>query len=127
MDLWLICLMFMLFTHWIADFVIQGDDIVRGTAGVNYITEHCLKYAVAFPAGAWFTSLFLLDASFNAFLIFSLINVLTHTLIDLFAIPLASGFFKKKNIRNGSISLALDQLLHSIVIISSFYLCFLKN
>ena len=30
MDITLLCLVFMLFTHWIADFVIQDDDIVKG-------------------------------------------------------------------------------------------------
>lgn len=123
MDIALICLMFMLFTHWIADFVIQGDDIVRGTAGVPYIVEHCVKYAVVFPAGAWLVWFALLNTSFETWFWFSLINAGTHALIDIFAIPLASGYFKVKNIKSGSISLALDQFLHSVVIIFSFVWC----
>lgn len=123
MDLWLVCLTFMLFTHWIADFVIQGDDIVKGTAGVPYIIEHCVKYAIVFPAGAWLVWFALLNTSIESWLIFSAINAITHALIDCLAIPLASGYFKANNTKNGSISLALDQFLHSVVIISSFAWC----
>lgn len=123
MDLWLVCLTFMLFTHWIADFVIQGDDIVKGTAGVPYIIEHCVKYAIVFPAGAWLVWFALLNTSIESWLIFSAINAITHALIDCLAIPLASGYFKVNNTKNGSISLALDQFLHSVVIISSFAWC----
>lgn len=119
----LICIVFMLFTHWIADFVIQGDDIVRGTAGVSYIIEHCVKYAVVFPAGAWLIWLTLINASFEAWVWFSVINAATHALIDVFAIPVASYFFRVRNVKNGSISLALDQFLHSTVIVSSFVWC----
>ena len=123
MDIALICLVFMLFTHWIADFVIQGDEIVEGTAGVPYIIEHCVKYAIAFPAGAWLVWLALMNTSFESWAWFSAINVGTHALIDIFAIPLASKYFKLGNSRFGSISLALDQFLHSTVIVTSFVWC----
>lgn len=123
MNLFLICLIFMLFTHWIADFVIQRDDIVEGTAGVSYIIEHCVKYAVVFPAGAWLVWFVLMNTSFESWLWFSIINAGTHALIDVFAIPLASSYFKRKNTKGGSISLALDQFLHSTVIVTSFVWC----
>lgn len=123
MDITLICLIFMLFTHWIADFVIQGDEIVEGTAGVPYIIEHCVKYAIAFPASAWLVWFAMMNTSFESWAWFSAINVGTHALIDVFAIPLASGYFKRKNTKGGSISLALDQFLHSTVIVTSFALC----
>ena len=123
MDIALICLVFMLFTHWIADFVIQGDEIVEGTAGVPYIIEHCVKYAIAFPAGAWLVWLALMNTSFESWAWFSAINVGTHALIDIFTIPLASKYFKLGNSRFGSISLALDQFLHSTVIVTSFVWC----
>lgn len=123
MNLFLICLIFMLFTHWIADFVIQGDDIVEGTAGISYIIEHCVKYAIVFPAGAWLVWFAMMNTSFESWVWFSAINAITHVVIDCFAIPLASGYFKRGNSRSGSISLALDQFLHSTVIVTSFALC----
>lgn len=123
MDITLICLVFMLFTHWIADFVIQGDEIVEGTAGVPYIVEHCVKYAIVFPAGAWLVWFAMMNTSFESWVWFSAINAITHAVIDCFAIPLASGYFKRGNSRSGSISLALDQFLHSTVIVTSFALC----
>lgn len=123
MGITLICLVFMLFTHWIADFVIQGDEIVEGTAGVPYIIEHCVKYAIAFPAGAWLVWLALMNTSFESWAWFSAINAGTHALIDIFAIPVATSYFKRKNAKYGSISLALDQFLHTTVIVTSFVWC----
>ena len=123
MDITLMCLVFMLFTHWIADFVIQGDEIVEGTAGVQYIVEHCTKYAVVFPAGAWLVWFALMNTSFESWFWFSLINAVTHALIDCLAIPVASGYFRIGNRKWGSMSLALDQFLHSTVIVTSFVWC----
>ena len=123
MDITLACLVFILFTHWVADFVIQGDEIVEGTAGISYIVEHCVKYAIVFPAGAWLVWFALMNNSFQSWAWFSIINTVTHAIIDCFTIPLASGYFKQGNSKNGSISLALDQFLHSTVIVTSFSLC----
>lgn len=125
MDIVLLCLIFLFFTHWVADFVVQGDNVERGTAGNDYIIEHCTKYAIFFSAGAWLVWLALMNTSFEEWLIFSVVNVGTHTLIDIFAIPIASAFFRKGNIRSGAISLALDQFLHSVVILTSFCAVFM--
>ena len=123
MDITLLCLVFMLFTHWIADFVIQDDEIVKGTANIYYIVEHCAKYAVVFPAGAWLVWFAMMDANFESWAWFSIINVVTHAIIDWFTIPLASGYFKRANSKDGSINLAFDQFLHTAVLVTSFILC----
>ena len=123
MDITLLCLVFILFTHWIADFVIQDDEIVKGTADISYIVEHCAKYTIVFPAGAWLVWFAMMDANFESWAWFSIINVVTHAIIDWFTIPLASGCFKHHDSKDGSISLAFDQFLHSAVIVTSFTLC----
>lgn len=117
----LYCLFYLLFSHWIADFVIQGGDVIEGHADARYIHMHCLRYALFFPSASVIAALFL-GASITQFAVFSLINVVSHYAIDYFAIPCASAFFRERRAKQGLCALALDQLLHTMIVIFSFVL-----
>ena len=118
-----ICLIFLMFSHWIADFVVQGGNIVEGTADRKFIFSHCLRYTVSFPACAALTTLFL-GSTLIGFFMFSMICVVTHALIDIVAIPIATSYFAQKNVRMGEMALACDQILHLSIIVCSFPLMF---
>lgn len=103
--------LYVLITHWVCDFVIQRGDMIAGIADKVYIKNHCVKYAIAFPASLIILATFL-NCSFLGFLLFCAIAVGTHTLIDAFAIPTATHAFSIREYKTGFVLLGLDQLLH---------------
>lgn len=110
--------LYVLITHWVCDFVIQRGDMVAGTAGKSYIINHCIKYAIAFPASMVILATFL-HCGLIEFILFCFIAIGTHTLIDYFAIPIATNAFKLQKYKNGFILLGLDQLLHVSILVLS--------
>jgi hypothetical protein len=104
-------LLYIMFGHWIADFVLQSDRMAKGKSTSFYwLTTHVYVY-VLFMA---FTTAFILGTVFTpgAWTIWLLINGVAHWITDYFTSRCSSHFFKKNDYHNGFVVIGWDQYLH---------------
>ncbi len=93
-----------LFLHWIADFVLQTDDIAKLKSKNNFaLGFHCIAYASVFIVGT---------LNFNYGLLLGLI----HFPADYVTSRLNSRLYKAGKNHKFFVSIGFDQLIHFITI-----------
>lgn len=94
-----------LVVHWIADFIAQTDWQAKNKSkNWKALSSHIFVY-----------TLFLTPFGIK----FALINGLSHFIIDFFTSRFTGYFFKKGDYHNGFVVVGLDQLLHTMILIST--------
>lgn len=102
-----IILLSLLFTHWIADFVLQTDKMAKGKSkNWKDLLSHTLTYSLTM----WVTVMLLTNAII-AFC-FWLITFVCHTITDYFTSRLNSKLWDRGKVHNFFVSVGFDQLLH---------------
>lgn len=103
MDIYLI--IYLLFVHWVADFVCQSDYMAKEKSKNNLILfYHCLVYGFAF-------SIYTLNP------LYGLILGLIHFPVDYITSRLNSKLYAKGDIHNFFVSVGFDQFIHFATII----------
>jgi hypothetical protein len=100
----------LIFTHWLADFVCQTDEMAKNKSKSNrWLVKHILAYMAVL-------SIFAIVAGFNIpsnfWMSFVLINGVAHFIIDYFTSRLSSACWAKGEVHNFFVVIGFDQALH---------------
>lgn len=114
-----IFLLIILFTHWVADFVLQPDDLAKNKATDNTaLFLHSLEYTAV-----WFlvicTMVFYIPFSLKI-LWFLPITFIIHFAIDYYTSKANKYLFEKGDTHNFFVSIGFDQILHYVQIFLTF-------
>jgi len=104
---------FLLFVHWVADFVFQSDTMAqRKSYSKKSLTFHVLVYSIFFIIFG---------------LVYAVINGLLHWIIDFFTSKASSYLYKQNRIHDFFVVVGFDQFLHACSLIgTAYYLGILK-
>ena len=103
--------LFILFLHWIADFVLQTDKQAKGKSkNWDYLLSHTAIYSTVFL----FTGILLSVNKAELFSVFyfSLITFICHAIIDYFTSRLNSRLWANGEVHYFFVSVGFDQFLH---------------
>ena len=105
-------IIYLLFIHWIADFVLQTDRMAKEKSSNNLMLfYHCFMYAILF-AGATIMYNYGTEG-----ILFGALLGLIHFPIDYITSRINKRLYKKGDIHNFFVSIGFDQLLHMITIL----------
>lgn len=127
---------FILFIHWIADFIFQDEKWALGKSKNNYdLTMHVLTYSSIWfgcTLGWWVLNSFIIEAKVNtALLFFAPITFVCHWITDYLTSRIVSKKFANKQFGSAIPNLGaftvigFDQLLHYLQLFLTYD--FLKN
>jgi len=101
-------LMYILFVHWVADFVMQTDEMAKGKSSSNkWLLAHTGTYTLVMGI-----------LTLNP--MYALINGIVHTIVDYFTSRASSKLWAKGEVHNFFIVVGLDQLIHTITLIAIY-------
>ena len=101
--------LYIIFLHWIADFVCQTDKMARGKSkNWKDLLSHTLVYSLIMSFGM----LFVLNFSLINILLFGLTTFMLHTITDYFTSRLNSKLWADNKVHNFFVSVGFDQVLH---------------
>lgn len=111
-----------LFTHFVADFVLQTDKQARGKGdGMGFYNKHLFNHVGVYSL-TWCIVL-LLFFGFNSTLdplLFVLITFVCHYITDWCTSRLSKPLFKKGDYHNGFVVVGFDQVLHYLQLYFTF-------
>jgi len=106
-----------LFVHWVADFIMQTDDMARNKSKCNiWLSKHILSYSIVMLL----TWLLLYYFSLKQLLPWIVINGLLHFIIDYVTSRVTSYLWVEKEVHNFFVVIGLDQMLHVICLLTTF-------
>lgn len=109
MDITLI--IYLLFVHWIADFVMQSDEMAKEKSSNNImLAYHCIFYGVFF-------------AGFTLNITYGVVLGLIHFPVDYITSRINKHLYAKGDIHNFFVSIGFDQFLHftTIILIAKYF------
>ena len=110
---------FLMFIHWIGDYVFQTGDMARYKSKSFYwLTIHVLAYTSALVLGSLILY-FVLDIKLVNVSVFILVNAVLHWLTDSITSRLAAKF-KEKSDKLYYCTLGFDQFIHAACLISTY-------
>jgi hypothetical protein len=93
-----IAIIALLFLHWVADFVLQSDDMSKKKSShTGWLAFHCVVYAVVFALLGW---------------VFALWMFVSHFVIDFVTSRINKKLWEAKQVYYFFVSVGFDQLLH---------------
>jgi hypothetical protein len=115
-----------LFIHWVADFVMQRDEIAKSKSkSIVVLNIHSLEYIAV-----WFLPLFYYSMTIEepykllSFIGFMIITYVSHFITDYYTSRLNARLWKKGKSHRFFVSVGFDQLLHYGQLFLTFYYCF---
>jgi hypothetical protein len=110
---------FILFIHWVADFVLQTNwQAQNKSKDDKALTLHVVTYAIVTTIAWWIA----FQLSFDSIVEVFIITYLSHWLTDYCTSRLNSYLWQKKDVHNFFVSVGFDQLLHFVQLFFTFYL-----
>lgn len=118
-----------LIVHWIADFICQTDEMAKGkSSSWDCLLSHTGVYSLV-----WFLTIGSIciwnsgieGVGYRMLVCFPIITFICHTATDYYTSRIVKGFFEKGDTHNGFVIIGLDQILHYVQLILTFY--FLKG
>jgi len=100
---------FILFLHWLGDFVLQSDWMAKNKS-------HSIK-ALSFHV-------FIYGAGFFIFFgwRFALINMIAHFVVDYFTSKLTKKLWEKGDVHNFFVVIGADQYFHTVFLLFSYFI-----
>ena len=113
-------ILLILLIHTLGDFFLQGEKLRKNKA---YTLSSLLLHTFIYTATMLICSPFFLGMSYKAAILFSLVNGITHLVIDFYFRKLKFGYanFDKKKY---NLVVIIDQSLHIIILYASYILMF---
>lgn len=114
-----------LFIHWIADFVFQSDKMAKNKSkNIYWLLNHTVTYSVIFMfmiTFVWVGSPSAIDAVVKSIL-FAAITFGCHSIVDYITSRINSSLWAKNNIHMFFVSIGFDQFIHFVQLILTYYL-----
>ena len=105
----------LLFTHWLADFVLQTDQMAKGKSTSNkWLSIHILCYSLPFLT-------FMLTLGVVKGLIFVAVNAVAHFVTDYFTSRLSSKLWNEGQVHYFFVIIGFDQMIHMMTLIGTYY------
>lgn len=108
----------LIFTHWIADFIFQTDDMAKNKSKSNkWLGKHVLAYMGVL-------SIFAIVAGFaipgKFWMSFVLINGVAHFIIDYFTSRFNSKMWSQGKVHEFFVGVGFDQALHMVTLYGTY-------
>lgn len=116
-----------LLVHWYADFVCQTDKQAKNkSTSIKWLLKHTSIYGLIITI---FTYILYLNNSFGAQywylpLIFGLIQVVTHTLVDYITSKINSYLWKNGQVHEFFVMIGFDQFIHYVILFGNLWILF---
>ena len=125
-------LIYVLFTHFVADFVMQTHDMaINKSTSVYWLTKHIFAYAKTFLVSAlvFCVALTLFEDGYGSKLalrmvVFVLINSGLHWITDYYTSKEISRLWKEKKVHDFFVMIGFDQFIHLATLLLTLYLVF---
>jgi hypothetical protein len=114
----LITVLYLIFAHWVADFLCQTHYMSINKSKSNPVL---LMHTGVYTLVMLLAAVFLLELSVSDLLIFGWITFIAHTITDYFTSRLNSNLWKEGKIHWFFVSIGMDQFLHYSQILLTFY------
>ena len=120
-------ILIIIFIHWIADFILQTDEMAKNKSTSNYwLAKHVLLYSNVWLLIGWFISFPVWSLNVEYITIdnvwkFALITFVCHFITDYFTSRLNAKLWKEEKRHEFFIAIGGDQVLHYIQLILTFY------
>lgn len=113
-------LIYILFLHFLADFVFQSDEMAKGKSkSLKWLAEHIKVYAPVLNTGLLLTGINPLKIA-----AFVLLNAAVHFVIDAITSRVNSRLYAAGWIHEFFIGIGLDQFIHAATLLYTVkYLC----
>lgn len=109
-----------LFTHWVADFVLQSDwQATNKSKNMLALLAHTFTYSVV-----WYIPVVTAIAIFHlpaALGLFPVITFVFHTITDYFTSRLNTKLWTNKKVHEFFVSIGFDQWLHYVQLLLTYY------
>lgn len=113
----ILIVLYIIFIHWIADFVLQTDKQAKGKSkNWDDLLSHTFTYSIM-----WFPAMMFFMGGINAF-IFFIVTFICHTITDYFTSRLNVKLWSRGSIHNFFVSIGFDQILHYSQLLFTYYL-----
>lgn len=129
----ILTIIYILIAHFFGDFVMQSNEMAKGKAtSIYWLTRHVFSYCKTFFVFSilYFFILILCGGKCDIglawlIILYIFINSILHWVTDYFTSKQVKKFFDKNDYHNGFIVIGIDQVIHMITLILSFYFIFL--
>lgn len=112
----------LIFTHWLADFVCQTDEMAKNKSKSNFwLGYHVLVYGGVLWAFC-IADLIMHGDRFEVHAAFTVINVLIHFSIDFVTSRVTSKLWAKGEVHNFFVVVGFDQALHMATLYFTYQL-----
>jgi uncharacterized protein DUF3307 len=113
-----VALLFLMLIHWLADFVLQTDEMAKGKSKSNYWLSYHVGVYTLIMAGAASC----LIPTFGLWTAWVAFNGVAHWVTDYFTSRWSSQYFTVGDYHNGFVVVGLDQWIHlTCIALSSMY------
>lgn len=108
--------------HWLADFVLQTDEMAKGKSTSNtWLLKHTASYSIIWVVvGAIIYPV----SEFDSVMQFGIITLITHTITDYFTSRLNSKLWKEGKVHQFFVSIGFDQVLHYAQLFITYQILF---
>lgn len=117
----MIIVLAILTVHFLADFVFQSSQMATGKSkSLKWLSIHVGVYGLVSILTAVLISV-KLDSYYYGFS-WWVANIALHFIVDYFTSKITSRLWEQKNMRLFFVMIGFDQLLHSVCLLSTFYI-----
>jgi hypothetical protein len=125
-------ILYILFIHFVADFIMQTDEQAKGKSTCNYwLTMHILSYGKTMLFSGVFYVLIMFLYGINLFHLIPLLigyvtlNMGLHWVTDYFTSRQTKKLWEAKKVHHFFVMIGFDQFIHSVCLIGTYWLLFL--
>ena len=118
----LVVVLVILFSHWVADFVMQTDEQAKNKSSSNmWLLKHVISYFLwmLIVAGNLFRG-FELTLPNNQFIEWLLMNTILHFVVDYITSRVSKKLYEKGDVHNFFVVIGFDQFLHVSCLLVTF-------
>ena len=123
--IWVICMiLYILFWHWMADFVAQTHEMaINKSSSVKWLTKHVIAYGKYLMYGSLPLLIYgvIYEEDWSILVVsYVVVNMILHWITDYFTSKWSSKLWKKGDVHNFFVVIGLDQLIHTFCLILTY-------